>query len=388
MYHHFINVFKREVLRIYKHPSHLILLTLAVIFSYVFFLTLMGEGQPEKLPIGIVDEDGSYVSQRLCHEIEAMQGVHIKQVYDSHAEARDAMQRHEIFAFLEIPSGTYREVLEFRSPHISLYANQIYLLSGSLSYRSLMTICNMASGAVQREVMRKKGYSEDAIMGLIMPVELDTHQIGNPMANYECYLLTTILPGILGLMVIMLTVYVVGVELKKKTSKEWMAMAGGDIFIALGGKLLPYTFWFLFLQEVGNVVLFGGMHFPLNGSFGTLFLASLLFVIAMQASGIFLIGLIPIMRDAICLAAFWGIWGFSLSGFTYPVSAMDPPLHTICLLFPLRHYYMIYVNEAIFGGGFAQSAPYLVGLLCFIILPFTVLMRLRSALVLQNYPLK
>lgn len=388
MYRHFINVIKREVLRIYKRPGHLILLTLGIIFCYVFFLTLMGEGQPENLPIGIVDQDGSYLSQRLCHEIETTQGVHVKQVYATHAEARDAMQRGEIYAFLDVPAGTYREVLEFRAPHIALYSNQIFLLSGTLSYRSLMTICNLASGAVQREVLRKKGYSEDAIMGLIMPVELDTHQIGNPAANYESYLLTTILPGLLGLMVIMLTVYVTGEELKKQTSREWMAVAGGDVVVALAGKLLPYTFWFLFLQEVGNVVLFAGMHFPIEGSFGTLFLAALLFVLAMQACGLFILGLVPIMRDAICLAAFWGIWGFSLSGFTYPVSAMDRPLHTICLLFPLRHYYMIYVNEALFGGSFGQSAPYLIGLMCFMILPFTVMKRLRNAFVYQNYPLK
>lgn len=388
MYKHFVNVLRRELTRIYRKPAHLLWLTAAVVFSYVFFLTLLGEGQPQKLPVGIVDEDGSYVSQRICHEIEAMQGVHVKRVYHSHAEAREAMQRKDIYAFLEIPEGTYRRLLEFRAPKMTLYANQVYLISGTLSYRTLATMCNMASGAVQREVMRKKGLTDHQIMGLIEPVELDTHQIGNPMANYSSYLSTTILPGVLGLLVVMLTVYVVGEELKRQTSHDWLRAAGGDIVVALAGKLAPYTVWFLLLQELGNVVLFSFLHFPMEGSFLTLLLGALLYVVAMQACGIFLIGLIPILRSAICLAAFWGIWGFSFSGFSYPVSAMATPLHTICLLFPLRHYYMIYSNEALFGGGFGQSAPYLVGLVCFCLLPFAVLKRLRNALVLQNYPLK
>ena len=155
----FYSSLRRELHRIrYEGQNrYLILTTLGVVFCYVFFLTLMEEGQPQRLPIAIVDEDGSYLSRRLCHEINATQGVRVVAVYGSHAEARRAMQRQEIYAFLEIPEGTYDELLSFTRPHIVLYSNNAYLLSGALSYRSLATISKLASGAVEREVLRKKG---------------------------------------------------------------------------------------------------------------------------------------------------------------------------------------------------------------------------------------
>lgn len=374
----YMNVVLREIRRIYAHPRHVIAAVLSIAFAYVFFLTLMQDGQPQRLPIAIVDQDGTFLSRRLCHEINATQGVEVTQVYNSHSEARKAMQRQEIYAFLEIPAGTYRDVLSFKSPHICLYANNAYLLSGTLSYKSLMTICNLASGAVQREVLRKKGYDEDKIMALIMPIEIDAHLIGNPMANYQSYLLTTILPGILGLVCLLLTVYVIGIELREGTARAWLRAAGGNMFVAIMGKLSPYALYFLLIQMLGNIVLFGFLHFPLEGSFLVLALGSLLFVLAMMSFGIFAFGLLLDLRNAVCISAFYGILGFSLSGFTYPVSGMSPALQAISVIFPLRQNYLIYTNEAIFGLPFSHVVPHLLVLMLFIGLPLAVNHRIKQ----------
>lgn len=374
----YMNVVLREIRRICAHPRHVIAAVLSIAFAYVFFLTLMQDGQPQRLPIAIVDQDGTFLSRRLCHEINATQGVEVTQVYNSHSEARKAMQRQEIYAFLEIPAGTYRDVLSFKSPHICLYANNAYLLSGTLSYKSLMTICNLASGAVQREVLRKKGYDEDKIMALIMPIEIDAHLIGNPMANYQSYLLTTILPGILGLVCLLLTVYVIGIELREGTARAWLRAAGGNMFVAIMGKLSPYALYFLLIQMLGNIVLFGFLHFPLEGSFLVLALGSLLFVLAMMSFGIFAFGLLLDLRNAVCISAFYGILGFSLSGFTYPVSGMSPALQAISVIFPLRQNYLIYTNEAIFGLPFSHVVPHLLVLMLFIGLPLAVNHRIKQ----------
>ncbi len=162
-------VLRRELLRIRRHPRYLIILTLGIVFMFVFFATMTHEGQPLKLPVAVVDMDGTYLSRRLCHEIDATPGVSVHAVYNNHTEARKAMQRGDIFAFYEIPQGTYNDLLQFRSPHFVLYVNSAYMLAGTLSYKQLATMGMMASGAVQREIYRKKGYKDDQIMGLSNP---------------------------------------------------------------------------------------------------------------------------------------------------------------------------------------------------------------------------
>ena len=61
-----------EIERIVKHPRYLIILTLGVVFSYVFFLSLMQEGQPERLPIG----DGRF---SLAVDFEVFNSPHLRQ---------------------------------------------------------------------------------------------------------------------------------------------------------------------------------------------------------------------------------------------------------------------------------------------------------------------
>jgi ABC-2 type transport system permease protein len=161
----------------------MLLLTLGAVFAFVFFATMTREGQPQKLPVAVVDLDGSYLSRRLCHELDATQGVRVVALYTTHTEARQAMQQGKVFAFYEIPSGTYNAVLQFRSPRLALYTNQSYLLAGSLSYRQLVTMGKLAAGAVQREVLRKKGVDESRIMGLIQPIILDTHPVATQRAT-------------------------------------------------------------------------------------------------------------------------------------------------------------------------------------------------------------
>ena len=370
---------EREIERIFKHPRYLIILTIGVIFSYVFFLSLMDEGQPERLPIGIVDEDGTYLSRRLSHEIDAMQGVDVVETYSSHADGRKAMQRREIYALIDIPAGTYNEVLSFRSPHIALYANNTFLLAGTLSYKNLVTICNMASGAVQREVLRKKGYEEKAIMGLIQPIEIDAHMIGNPMANYRSYLLTTILPGILGLLCMLFTIYVIGIEIKKGTGREWIEAAGGNIGAAILGKVLPVGLWFFLLGLIGNFVMYGLMKFPMAGSWMRLTLTLLLYLMAMQSAGVLFIGLMPELRTATCIGAFYGLLAFSLSGFTFPTVGMPRVFQALCIIFPLRLHYLIYVNEALFGLPMIASYAYWGILILFWLLPLPVMHRIKKA---------
>ena len=185
-------------------------------------------------------------------------------------------------------------------------------------------------------------------MGLIQPIELDTHLISNPTANYQPYVLTTMLPGMLGLSVLLLTVYMVGKERKSETLAEWLAPG---VMPALLGKMAPYTFWFTLLGVLGNIVLFGWCHFELHGSFGLVLLFSLLLVLAMQSTGVFLAGMIPEPHLATCFAAIYGTLAFTMAGFSYPVTSMPPALQALSQLFPLRHYYKAVSGVSLFGCG-------------------------------------
>jgi len=378
----------RELKRMTSRPIYFISTIVIMTFSYVFFLTFFNEGQPNKMPVGVVDLDNSSVSRQFIRNLEVMQHSHIVMRLNSHKEAREEMQRGNIYAFVEISRNFAKEAVSNRRPPITFYINDGYLIAGSLISKDITYLSMVTSIGMQQKVLRAKGVEESRIMGILQPVVLDTHLIGNPWANYGTYLLNVILPGVLQLMVLMMTVFPIGVEYKERTSKEWLANSGNSMFAALTGKLLPYTVIFTTLGIVGNLLLYKYMHYPLNSGIGWMFLATFLLVLASQTIGIVFIGITPVLRDGVTFAGLYGMLGVTFAGSTFPIEQMPAGSRIFSEFFPIHHYFNIYVNQALNGVGIHYSLLSFVALLSFTVLPLIVFKRLKKAAINQNFPIK
>lgn len=371
---------EREIYRITKKPMYLFCIIVAPLFCFVFFSTLMGKGLPTDLPAGVVDLDNTATSRNIIRNLDAFQHIDITARYRSVTEAREAMQRGEIYSFYYIPEGTTEKALSGRQPKVSFYINYSYLIAGSLLYKAQRTMSELASGAVGQATLLAKGATEEQAMAFLQPIVIDTHALNNPWLNYSVYLCNTLFPGILMLLIFLTTIYTLGTELKEKTANEWMQLADNSIVTALCGKLAPQTIVFFLIAVFYNVYLYGYLHYPCNSGILPMLLAGLLLVVSSQAFGIFLFGLFGNFRLALSAASLWGVISFSISGFTYPVMAMHSTLQAISVLFPLRHYFLIYVNLALNGYPAIYAWQPIISLLAFCILPFFVLKKLRTAM--------
>ena len=127
------------------------------------------------------------------------------------------------------------------------------------------------------------------------------------------------------------------------------------------------------------------MHFPLNSGFLPMFLAMALLVIAAQGFALFVTGLVRRNRIALSVCALWGVLSFSISGFTFPATSMPQPIQMVCNLFPVRHYYLLYVDQALNGIPAIYSwQPYLA-LALFMVLPLFTLPKLKLDLKENRY---
>lgn len=380
-------VVRRELRIMRNRPIYLLGSVVTVAFCAIFFLTFLKQGLPHDLPIGIVDLDNSSLSRNFARQLDATQlGKVLK--YDSFAQAREDMQSGKITAVCVIPAGMYADVQASRRPTFTYYLNGLYFVGGALSYKNILTMINLADGAVQREVLRAKGVNEDAIMGRIQPVNVDIHQIGNQYTNYGYYLTNIFLPGVLALTVVIILIYSLGAELKYGTSRHLLSTAGGSMYNALFGKLVVYTTLFSVIGLILILLMYDWMHFPIKGSIWNMFLAIVLLVLASESVAIFIIGLLPIPRLALSIGALYSVLAFSMSGFTLPVETMPPYIQGLAEAFPLRHYFLFYSREVIFGTGFAGWWQEVIHLLIFLLLPSLVIYRLKGAYVRQNFPKK
>ena len=378
------SVIQREIRIIQSRPIYLLASVGVLLLNAVFYLTFMKDGLPHDLPIGVVDEDHSSTSRSFAQQLDATQLGEVIYYDDLHLARRD-METGKITSFLVVPEGFNADIQASRQPHIGYYINSLYFVGGALAYKDILTMVNLTNGAVQRQVLRAKGMNERAIRGQIQPIVLDQHQIGNVTTNYGVYLNSILLVGVLEMIVILITIYTVGAELKYGTSRHLLRTAGGSIGKALTGKLAPYTLLITLLGIVLEVCLFHWMHYPIKGSLWWMFVDVLLLVMASEALGLFIIELFPVLRLAVSVGAIISVLGFSLSGFTLPIEAMPPYVQGFAAIFPLRHYYVFYVQETVFGSGFAGWWQEVVHFLLFLFLPLFLYRRLEEAYIHQEY---
>lgn len=372
----------------FARPLYLFASVGVMVLSTFFFLTLMRGGTAENMPVAVVDMDQTSISRRLIHEMQATPSVDIQLITNSYPEAREAMQQGKIYGIFVIPEGFYGDLVAFKRPKMDFYVTNAYTVGGNTAYKQMLTMVNLTSGAFQREVLRKKGLPDDVIMHRIQPLAIEGHMVANPWGNYSVYLVSTILPGILGLICLMLTIFAIGFELKMRTSHAWLRAAGGNYMVAMIGKLIPYTVMYIVLGVGCHLILYRYAGFPVYGSHVRLMCGLLLFIFAMEALGITLIGLLPTLRDALSIGALYSMLGFSLSGFTYPQMSMLAPVKALSYMEPLRHYYLIYVNEALMAAPVENSIVNALALTVFMVASLCVAPRLHRALVYWNYPLK
>jgi ABC-2 type transport system permease protein len=355
------------------------------ILTLLFFTTLLDEGIPQEMPVGVVDLDNTSTSRTLIRRLDAFQSSRVVARYASVAEARHAMQENEIYGFLYFPKGTTDNLLSARRPKVSFYYSNTSLAAGSMVMKDLKTITTLGSAAVGQATMRAKGFTPQQIQTFLQPIRIDLHQVANPWSNYNMYLSTVFVPGVMMLFMFLLSAYSLGMELKFDRGKEWLAKADGNIVVAILGKFLPQTLVYFVLIFFYEFYIYHVLHFAHVGGWIYIVLLAVLQVFSSIGFGIFIFGLMPSLRMSMSICSLWGVLSFSLAGSAFPIMGMDTPIQALSWLFPLRHYYMLYQITVFNGYPLIDAWFHLVALIGYMLLPWFVIYKIKNAMLTYVY---
>lgn len=366
-------------------PLYLLLMIGAPLFINFFFLDLMKEGVPSRLPVALVDQDHSKTSRSVARNLDNFKNVKITLHAKDFHEARRAVQKGDAYGIYLIPEDFEKDLMSSKQPTLSFYTNNAFLIPASLQMSDMTMMSELASASVGKSVLLAKGATESQAVALLQPIKIDTHPLSNHNTNYNVYLCPILLPGIYSILIMLLTVYAMGMEVKHGMSRTLLRLANGNIMLGLAAKLLPMTAIFCAVCMCTNALLFGILGFPCKCGMGLMNLASCLMVVATQSIGIFLYGLFPTMRISLSIASFLSVMSISLSGFTFPASAFPAPMQAWPYICPMREYFLIYTEQALNGFGMHYSWPYMVGLLLFGLLPLLVMGRIKATYQQMEY---
>lgn len=378
-------VFVRECKRIISSKICIWGMVVAPLLTFGILMYMMHEGLPTKIPIAVVDLDNSSTSRSLVRQLDAFAKTNIEFKSLSFQEARTSMERAQVYGIFTIPRDFAKDAVSGDRPKIVFYTNNAFLISGSLLFQDMKMISVLASASVGLKMGEAQGYTEGQLMPVLQPIVIDAHVIGNPMLNYSVYLNNVMIPGVIFLILSMFTISAFGAEVKSGTGKKLLELAGGSKMKAVIGKLLPYTILFFILSLFFMSVMYGYNHFPLNSGFWPMCVAYIFLILAAQGFGLILLGVFINYRLALSGASLLGMISFSITGFSFPSIAMSPMLYGLSFLFPLRHFFLIYVDQALNGIAMGYSAYHYAALLGFFLVGLLFTGRIGSFLYKDIY---
>jgi ABC-2 type transport system permease protein len=379
-------VFSRELRRMFSQRFYPLFLLVLPLLSFAVLWAIFQQQVPRELPVVVCDEDHSALSREITRMIDATPSMRIVATANDFTAGRSLIMARKAYALIRIPAGTEREVDRGRTAEVACFYNAQFILPGSLVTRDLgQVVATLAQGI---DIRRRLGQGEAGVAARAHaePIRIDRHALFNPQLNYVYFLLTTLLPTMLQIFILITAVQAIGSELKEETAPEWLAAAGFSTWRAVLGKLLPQTIHYVFLGMIMIILLFHWLAVPVRGSLGMIAGGTVLFVMAYQAMGLFLVSWFANLRLATSAAAFYSAPAFAFTGVTFPLMAMPVLGRLWGGILPLTYYLRLLVGQAIRGMPARGALPECLVLSAFVvILPLVSLPRMGRVMRERGY---
>ncbi|MFH0255650.1 ABC transporter permease [Vibrio rumoiensis] len=336
---------------------------------------IFSAGSARDLAIGVVDFEHSSMSRGVVRYYDASPTLKVTQSYTSVLEGKQDLQSGKIYALIVIPDNLTQDVLLGHSPTITTFYNSQFILIGKLVSAAMQQAQGTFNARIEAAKNMSKGDTvPQQALAQAVPVQTQITALFNSNSHYGQFLVSAAIPALWQIFIVATTVLSFSFEQRTQGMKTWL---GVHPFQAIVIKLLAYSPVYL-AQGIGFlVVMYGGLDWPMHGSWGILLGAQILMVFACQSVGaLFFMLTLDATRSMSFVAAFTAP-AFAFMGITFPTSDM-PLLGQIWRsLLPVSHYIDVQVMQVNNGVELAQAAVPLLALGLFLALLSVVYLRAR-----------
>lgn len=372
----FLNLLRTEFKRIFSNSVLCAIFFGAPILYGVLFGYVYEQAKVVNLPIVIVDQDNSPLTDRIIDAFEDSEGLLVKDRRYNPGNILEEMPVGQYAAVVTFPSGFEAEVLQKRYPEVRVDLNMANILNANTASKNIQQILMTLNAGIEIESLKKQGLPPAVAQDSYESFKINFNKLYNSTGNY----LNFMLPGLLGAImqqVIFLAMALVFARdfedgyfrelVKKGTSSLYLIALKATPFILF----LP-AMWFI----MGRLFVF----FNVQANIFNLPMLALVILLSLASMGVGMLFsvAIPNQLKATELLMVISTPAFVLSGFTWPSLAIPSFINGIAQSIPVTHFLSAFRKVAYYGGSFAEILPEIKILSIIIAISFTAM-----ALILQ-----
>ena len=116
-------IFKRELRRIRESKSLMFGCVYGPLLSFLLVIAIFYKGMPEDLPVAIVDQDNSTLSNKINAWVDATSIAESTYKLSNLTEAKVLMEEGKVDAIVYMPRNLERDVLKGVNPELPVFFN-------------------------------------------------------------------------------------------------------------------------------------------------------------------------------------------------------------------------------------------------------------------------
>ncbi|WP_157627473.1 ABC transporter permease, partial [Variovorax boronicumulans] len=213
---------RREFALLRTRPWDLAMISWVPLLAVFLIWWIFSAGLPERLPIGVLDQDHSALSRQLVRFLDATPGLRVAQQYADEGEMQRALTSGAVDAAVQLPRELSRDVKQGRVGQVVLLHNAQLGTHSSLIQRDVRTAVATVSAGVELAVRNKRGESMKAARVSMDPVKASMVALFNTSTDYEQFLGAALIPALLHILAMTAGAWAVGRELRDRSLGGWL----------------------------------------------------------------------------------------------------------------------------------------------------------------------
>lgn len=351
----YLNLIKEEFKRIFSNKVLLAIFIGAPIF-YGFLLGYVYSGaKVVGLPIVVVDEDNSPISDKIIDAFADNEGLSVSDVRYTSGNLISEMPTKQYAAVVTIPINFEADILQKRHPEVRVDLNMANILNANTASKNIQSVLMTLNAGIEIEGLKKQGMHPTQASASYESFKINFNKLYNATGNYVTFMLPGILAGIMQQVIFLALALVFARDFEDGYFGKLIKNSKFSLYhIVL--KSIPFLIMIPIMWAIVSLFI---AYFRIDADIYNLpmfVLASLLSLASMFIGMLFSIA-IPNQLKATELLMVISTPAFILSGFTWPSIAFPNAISQVAQFIPLTQFLNAFRKIAFYGGDLASVKP-------------------------------
>ncbi|MDO6516714.1 ABC transporter permease [Zobellia uliginosa] len=354
-------IIQKEFKQIFRNKGMLPIIFVLPLLQLII-LSNAATFEVQHIKFGYIDGDHSVTSRALVEKFNASTYFEVLTDFPSEVQASAAMLKGEVDVVLNIPPYFERDLQKEKHQSLGVIINAIDGAAAGVENVYLTQIIQAFNQGLRVDLQQITDQQVQA-----MAIETIPLFWYNETLNYKTFMV----PGILVLLVTMITLFLSGMNIVRE--KEIGTLEQINVtpikkrqFII--GKLFPFWVIGMGLLTIGLIIAKLIFDVPILGSLPLMYLYTSIYILVVLGIGLFISNFTDTQQQAMFIAWFFTVIFILMSGLFTPIESMPKWAQVLTEFNPIKYFVEVMRMVMLKGSGFMDILPQLLKTLLYAVI--------------------